>query len=81
MTGGMRGKLKRKNFGKNNFMKLEKETKKKNLHTRSAQRHKKRKNWLFRFLYNHPWDYTQPVGFGKPAILQAPLPGPDGKSS
>ena len=26
-------------------------------------------------------DYTQPVGFGRPAILQAPLPGPEGKSS
>ena len=25
--------------------------------------------------------YTQPVGLGRPAILQAPLPGPDGKSS
>ena len=25
--------------------------------------------------------YTQPVGFGRPAILQAPLPGPEGKSS
>ncbi len=25
--------------------------------------------------------YTQPVGLGSPAILQAPLPGPDGKSS
>ena len=25
--------------------------------------------------------YTQPVGFGRPAILQAPLPGPDGNSS
>lgn len=24
---------------------------------------------------------TQPVGLGKPAILQAPLPGPDGNSS
>ena len=26
-------------------------------------------------------DQTQPVGFGSPAILQAPLPGPDGNSS
>lgn len=26
-------------------------------------------------------DYTQPVGLGRPAILQAPLPGPEGKSS
>lgn len=26
-------------------------------------------------------DYTQPVGFGSPAILQAPLPGPDGNNS
>jgi hypothetical protein len=26
-------------------------------------------------------DQTQPVGFGRPAILQAPLPGPDGNSS
>lgn len=25
--------------------------------------------------------YTQPVGFGRPAILQAPLPGPEGNSS
>ncbi len=25
--------------------------------------------------------YTQPVGFGRPATLQAPLAGPDGKSS
>ena len=25
--------------------------------------------------------YTQPVGLGRPAILQAPFPGPDGKSS
>ena len=25
--------------------------------------------------------YTQPVGLGRPAILQAPLPGPDGNSS
>ncbi len=25
--------------------------------------------------------YTHPVGFGRPAILQAPFPGPDGKSS
>ena len=25
--------------------------------------------------------YTHPVGFGRPAILHAPLPGPDGKSS
>jgi hypothetical protein len=25
--------------------------------------------------------YTQPVGFGRPAILQAPFPGPEGKSS
>jgi len=25
--------------------------------------------------------YTQPVGLGSPAILQAPLPGPEGKSS
>lgn len=27
------------------------------------------------------WDHTQPVGLGRPAILQAPLPGPEGKSS
>ena len=26
-------------------------------------------------------DQTQPVGFGRPAILHAPLPGPDGNSS
>ena len=26
-------------------------------------------------------NYTQPVGLGRPAILQAPLPGPEGKSS
>ncbi len=26
-------------------------------------------------------DQTQPVGFGKPATLQAPFAGPDGKSS
>lgn len=26
-------------------------------------------------------DQTQPVGFGNPAILQAPLPGPEGNSS
>ena len=26
-------------------------------------------------------DQTQPVGFGRPAILQAPLPGPEGNSS
>jgi len=26
-------------------------------------------------------DYTQPVGFGRPAILQAPFAGPDGNSS
>lgn len=26
-------------------------------------------------------DYTQPVGLGRPAILQAPLPGPDGNNS
>jgi hypothetical protein len=26
-------------------------------------------------------DQTQPVGFGSPAILQAPLPGPEGNSS
>ncbi len=25
--------------------------------------------------------YTQPVGLGRPAILQAPLPGPEGNSS
>lgn len=25
--------------------------------------------------------YTQPVGFGRPAILHAPLPGPEGNSS
>jgi hypothetical protein len=24
---------------------------------------------------------TQPVGFGRPAILQAPFPGPEGNSS
>ncbi len=28
-----------------------------------------------------PENYTQPVGLGRPAILQAPLPGPEGKSS
>ena len=27
------------------------------------------------------WDHTQPVGLGRPAILQAPLPGPEGKLS
>jgi hypothetical protein len=26
-------------------------------------------------------DQTHPVGFGNPAILQAPLPGPEGNSS
>ena len=25
--------------------------------------------------------YTQPVGFGRPAILQAPFAGPDGNNS
>ena len=28
-----------------------------------------------------PEGYTQPVGLGSPAILQAPLPGPEGNSS
>lgn len=28
-----------------------------------------------------PWLYTHPVGLGNPAILQAPLAGPLGKSS
>jgi len=27
------------------------------------------------------WSYTHPVGFGNPAILQAPLPGPEGNNS
>ena len=27
---------------------------------------------------NFPFDQTQPVGFGKPATLQAPLAGPLG---
>ena len=29
-----------------------------------------------------PWSaWVLPVGLGRPAILQAPLPGPEGKSS
>lgn len=26
-------------------------------------------------------NYTHPVGLGRPAILQAPFPGPDGNNS
>lgn len=29
----------------------------------------------------HNLTYTQPVGLGNPAILHAPFPGPEGKSS
>ena len=30
---------------------------------------------------NWSLNQTQPVGLGRPAILHAPLPGPEGKSS
>ena len=42
---------------------------------------KKRKVSLPLFSKMLRLDYTQPVGLGRPAILQAPLPGPEGKSS
>ena len=42
---------------------------------------KKRKVTLPLFPKMLRLDYTQPVGLGRPAILQAPLPGPEGKSS
>ena len=42
---------------------------------------KKRKVTLPLFSKMLRLDYTQPVGLGRPAILQAPLPGPEGKSS
>jgi hypothetical protein len=35
----------------------------------------------FHSLRKNDRDYTQPVGLGKPAILQAPLPGPEGNNS
>jgi len=39
-------------------------------------------NWHGRLNICHRQaNYTQPVGLGRPAILQAPLPGPDGNSS
>ena len=48
---------------------------------RNKKRRKEQSFRLFWTLQKCVGDYTQPVGLGRPAILQAPLPGPEGKSS
>jgi hypothetical protein len=37
--------------------------------------------WTNLFLIKQPINQTQPVGFGRPAILQAPFAGPVGNKS
>ncbi len=36
---------------------------------------------VLKTISDNSMDHTHPVGFGRPAILQAPFPGPDGNNS
>lgn len=66
------------NFVKNETKSIQKERGKDKAGSRTK---KSGKHVAFRRSTQSYRDYTQPVGLGRPAILQAPLPGPEGKSS